>query len=120
MADLKSRYRFTDLLRIAGIARSTFYYHQAHGRYGHRRIRLALMKDGWRLTVTLVSRKSIRQWVSDVTQAPSMWQESLFLTHYRLVRWGHYRCHACFSSHNSFHSYFFSPRLSPRKTLSQD
>ncbi|MDT5065883.1 MAG: hypothetical protein QOK02_2038 [Mycobacterium sp.] len=59
------------LLDVAGLARSTFFYHQAkhnqpdpsaalktaigdafaaaHGRYGHRRIHLVLIKQGWRV-----------------------------------------------------------------------
>ncbi len=90
MADLKSRYRFSDLLRIAGIARSTFYYHQArarrddkhaelalviknifhqaHGRYGQWRIRLALMKEGWRVSKKLVAKIMAREKLVCITR----------------------------------------------------
>ncbi|MCD4853772.1 IS3 family transposase [Arthrobacter sp. AK01] len=66
---LKADYPLPVLLRAAGLARSTFFYHQArllspdpqealksaitevfttnHGRYGHRRIHTELTKQGW-------------------------------------------------------------------------
>lgn len=64
------------LLRVAGLPRSTFFYHQSRldepdrhaalktaitdifeqvkGRYGHRRIRLTLVRRGWRVTAKTV------------------------------------------------------------------
>jgi putative transposase len=69
---LKAEHRLTDLLSAAGIARSTFFYHQArladpdkhealkaeirrlfevhNGRYGHRKIRDELRAVGWVVT----------------------------------------------------------------------
>lgn len=66
---LKADFPLPVLLQIAGLARSTFFYHQArlqapdprealkakvieifeknHGRYGHRRIHTELVKQGW-------------------------------------------------------------------------
>ena len=66
---LKAEHRLEVLLDVAGLARSTFFYHQAklngpdpraslkaaitevfkknHGRYGHRRIHIELHKQGW-------------------------------------------------------------------------
>jgi putative transposase len=66
---LKAEHRFAVLLQIAGLARSTFFYHQArmrqpdplaelksaiteafansHSRYGHRRVHTVLVKAGW-------------------------------------------------------------------------
>ena len=71
MRALKADYPLAVLLEIAGLARSTYYYHQArqhrpdpqaalkiairqtcdqaHGRYGHRRIHACLVRDGWRV-----------------------------------------------------------------------
>lgn len=71
MCALKAEYRLSVLLEIAGLARSTFFYHQARlhrpdpradlndaiqtvftrelGRYGHRRIHRELAKTGWRV-----------------------------------------------------------------------
>ena len=71
MLDLKADFRLPVLLAVAGLARSTFFYHQARlarpaphaalddairtvftqakGRYGHRRIHRALGTDGWRV-----------------------------------------------------------------------
>lgn len=68
---LKAEHRLDLLLDAAGLARSTFFYHQsrlaqpdpqadlktaitdvftsAKGRYGHRRVHLQLVKDGWRV-----------------------------------------------------------------------
>jgi putative transposase len=68
---LKAEHRFSVLLQVAKLARSTFYYHQAqlarpdpraalklaireqvtraHGRYGHRRIHRELGKMGWQV-----------------------------------------------------------------------
>lgn len=68
---LKAEYPLGLLLEIAGLARSTFFYHQArlarpdpqaalktaiaaiftevHGRYGHRRIHIRLRTAGWRV-----------------------------------------------------------------------
>lgn len=68
---LKADYPLAVLLDIAGLARSTFFYHQARqhrpdpqaalktairasfeaaqGRYGHRRIHACLVRDGWRV-----------------------------------------------------------------------
>ena len=68
---LKADHRLTDLLDAAGLARSTFFYHQArlaapdpqaelkaavtevfttnHGRYGHRRVHGELTKTGWQI-----------------------------------------------------------------------
>jgi putative transposase len=73
---LKADYPLPVLLRAAGLARSTFFYHQArlqcadpkealktaiteifttnHGRYGHRRIHTELTKQGW-----AVAKKSV-------------------------------------------------------------
>lgn len=66
---LKADFPLPVLLQVAGLARSTFFYHQArlqapdpqealkaaltriftmnHGRYGHRRIHIELLKQGW-------------------------------------------------------------------------
>ncbi len=66
---LKAEHRLEVLLDVAGLARSTFFYHQSrlqrpdpraslktavteifeksHGRYGHRRIHIELLKQGW-------------------------------------------------------------------------
>lgn len=71
MATLKAEHRLDVLLRIAGLARSTFFYHQARlerpapraalkadikhlseankGRYGHRRIHGRLLAQGWKV-----------------------------------------------------------------------
>lgn len=68
---LKAEYRLDLLLEVAGLARSTFFYHQARlaapdphadlesairevfegvkGRYGHRRIHHDLRRSGWRV-----------------------------------------------------------------------
>jgi putative transposase len=68
---LKAQYRLDVLLEVAGLARSTFFYHQAqmhkpdpdaelktaitevftanHRRYGHRRVHCELVKAGWRV-----------------------------------------------------------------------
>lgn len=76
VAALKATYGLRLLLEIAGLARSTYFYHQAQrarpdpqadlkaairdafaqakGRYGHRRLRQQLMTQGWR-----VSRKTV-------------------------------------------------------------
>lgn len=73
---LKADYPLPVLLRVAGLARSTFFYHQAritsedprealksaitdvfttnHGRYGHRRIHTELVKKGW-----VVAKKTV-------------------------------------------------------------
>lgn len=85
VADLKSRYPLNELLQCAGLARSTFYYHLArldrpvkhaqlrqaikkvfegaHGRYGHRRIQLALQRQGIRisrkLTIKLMKEEGL-------------------------------------------------------------
>lgn len=75
---------------IAGLARSTFYYHQArldkpdkhedladairgifeasHRRYGHRRIRLMLMKDGWVVSKKLVAKLMARDKLTCITR----------------------------------------------------
>jgi putative transposase len=75
---LKADYPLAVLLDIAGLARSTYYYHQpsldrpdpqtalkaairrhfeaAHGRYGHRRIHACLIREGWR-----VAKKTVLQ-----------------------------------------------------------
>lgn len=77
-------------MSIAGLARSTFYYHQARlgrvdkhedlaqairgvfehakGRYGHRRIRLVLMKDGWRVSNKLVAKLMKREGLTCITR----------------------------------------------------
>jgi putative transposase len=71
VASLKAEYPLPMLLEIAGLARSTFFYHQARfdradpqaelkaaireafeasrGRYGHRRVHLVVAKQGWRV-----------------------------------------------------------------------
>ncbi|MEU5853674.1 IS3 family transposase, partial [Saccharopolyspora shandongensis] len=68
---LKAEHSLEDLLAAAGLARSTFFYHQARlrradpqaelkaaittvfeanqGRYGHRRVHAVLIKKGWRV-----------------------------------------------------------------------
>jgi putative transposase len=73
---LKAEHSLTTLLAVAGVARSTFFYHQARldepdkyavvkaeirqifdrfaGRYGHRKIRDELRNDGW-----VVSKKTV-------------------------------------------------------------
>jgi putative transposase len=69
VVSLKAGYPLPVLLDVAGLARSTFFYHQArlqgpdpkeklkaavteifgtnHGRYGHRRVHAELLKQGW-------------------------------------------------------------------------
>ena len=71
MLSVKAEHRLEVLLRVAGLARSTFFYHQARlhapdphaalkadiarlfdknkGRYGHRRVHDQLRKKGWRV-----------------------------------------------------------------------
>lgn len=71
VVSLKAEHRLDDLLHAAGLARSTFFYHQArlrapdpnarlkaaireafaasHGRYGHRRVHRELLKAGWQV-----------------------------------------------------------------------
>ncbi|WP_238162079.1 IS3 family transposase [Kribbella antibiotica] len=71
MVSLKAEYRLDVLLQAAGLARSTFFYHQArllgpdprgelkaaitevftsnHARYGHRRVHHELVKAGWQI-----------------------------------------------------------------------
>ncbi|MDH6284987.1 IS3 family transposase [Prescottella agglutinans] len=71
VVSLKADHRLEVLLDVAGLARSTFFYHQArrhapdpnaeikaaitdafergHGRYGHRRIHQLLVRAGWRV-----------------------------------------------------------------------
>jgi putative transposase len=71
VAALKAQYPLPLLLEVAGLARSTFFYHQArferpdpqaelkavigavfkaaHGRYGHRRVHAKLTTKGWRV-----------------------------------------------------------------------
>lgn len=71
VVSLKADHRLTDLLDAAGLARSTFFYHQArpaapdpqadlkaaltavfttnYGRYGHRRVHGELVKAGWQV-----------------------------------------------------------------------
>ena len=81
VVSLKAEHRLEVLLAVAGLARSTFFYHQArstapdpraelkaaiteafersHGRYGHRRIHHVLARAGWRVakkTVLTVMR----------------------------------------------------------------
>ena len=73
---LKAEYPLPVLLQVAGLARSTFFYHQArlgsedpkealktaitdvftanHGRYGHRRVHTELVKQGW-----VVAKKTV-------------------------------------------------------------
>lgn len=73
---LKAEHRLELLLQVAGLARSTFFYHQARlalpdsqaalkaairaafdaarGRYGHRRIHAVLRRDGW-----VVAKKTV-------------------------------------------------------------
>lgn len=80
---LKATYPLGLLLEIAGLARSTFFYHQARvarpdpqaalktairevfeqvqGRYGHRRIRQHLVRSGWR-----VANKTVLQLMRDL------------------------------------------------------
>jgi putative transposase len=78
--ELEAKYRLKMLLAIAGLARSTFCYHQArparpdsdampkeairtlvtaaHGRYVHRRIHARLVQQGWRVaTKTMLAVK---------------------------------------------------------------
>ena len=78
IAALKADYPLPVLLEVAGLARSTFFYHQARltrpdphavlktaitkaftaarGRYGHRRIHTVLTRQGWR-----VAEKTVRK-----------------------------------------------------------
>lgn len=71
VVSLKAQYRLDMLLEVSGLARSTFFYHQArlsnrdpraelkaeitevfngnHGRYGHRRIHHVLVHAGWQV-----------------------------------------------------------------------
>jgi len=80
---LKADYPLTTLLEIAGVARSTFFYHQARlarpdkhallraeicrlfnchgGRYGHRRVRGLLRREGWQ-----VSKKTVLKLMNEL------------------------------------------------------
>lgn len=71
VVSLKAQYHLEVLLAVSGLARSTFFYHQArlrdpdrraelktaiteefdraHGRYGHRRIHCVLTRSGWQV-----------------------------------------------------------------------
>ena len=71
VVSLKAEHRLDVLLQVAGLARSTFFYHQArlddpdphadlktaiaevftknHGRYGHRRVHRELVRAGWQV-----------------------------------------------------------------------
>jgi putative transposase len=77
--DLKAAHRLSLLLEVAGLARSTFFYHQARltrpdahaeldeaiqaafsrakGRYGHRRVHRELVKAGWRVAKKTVLKR---------------------------------------------------------------
>jgi putative transposase len=82
VASLKAAYPLSVLLRVAGISRSTYFYHQARldrpdpqaelkdaihqaftqarGRYGHRRIHTVLSRQGWQVakkTVLVLMRQ---------------------------------------------------------------
>lgn len=87
---LKSRYPLPVLLAIAGLARSTFYYHQARlaapckhaelrqhirqvfqaakGRYGHRRVRLALERLGIKVSKKLVAKLMAQEGLVCITR----------------------------------------------------
>ncbi|WP_337110311.1 IS3 family transposase [Prescottella equi] len=76
VVSLKAEHRLDVLLDVAWLARSTFFYHQAHlqapdpraelkptitdafegsdGRYGHRRIHCVLARAGWRVAMKTV------------------------------------------------------------------
>lgn len=78
VAQLQSQYPLSELLAAVGLARSTYYYHlarldrsdkyaqlrqmirtvfaRAHGRYGHRRIRLVLHNQGIRISRKLTMK----------------------------------------------------------------
>lgn len=78
IAALKAEYPLAVLLAVAGLARSTFFYHQARltqpdphaalkaaiteafeaarGRYGHRRIHVVLARQGWRVAKKTVMK----------------------------------------------------------------
>ncbi len=82
---LKAEYRLEVLLDVARSARSTFYYHQSrlqapdpraslkaavtgifeknHGRYGHRRIRIELLKQGWTVAKKTVLKLMRSLWL---------------------------------------------------------
>ncbi|MDY5129891.1 IS3 family transposase, partial [Actinotignum urinale] len=78
VATLRSEYPLPVLLQVAKLARSTFYYQlgqmqtqdrhvqlkqaireifdKSHQRYGYRRVRLQLLRDGWRVSRKLVAK----------------------------------------------------------------
>ena len=83
MVALKAEHRLADLLAAAGLSRSTFFYHQArldgpdrhedlkdaitrvfhdaHGRYGHRRVHHVLVQEGWQ-----VAKKTVLKLMRDL------------------------------------------------------
>jgi putative transposase len=78
VATLRSEYPLPVLLQVANLARSTFYYQlgqmqardrhvklkqaireifdKSHQRYGYRRVRLQLLRDGWCVSRKLVAK----------------------------------------------------------------
>lgn len=78
VATLRSKYPLPVLLQVAKLARSTFYYHlkrmqsqdrharleqaireifdMSHQRYGYRRVRFQLLRDGWAVSRKLVAK----------------------------------------------------------------
>ena len=78
VATLRSKYPLPVLLQVANLARSTFYYQlgqmqaqdrhvklkqairkifdKSHQRYGYRRVRLQLLRDGWCVSRKLVAK----------------------------------------------------------------
>lgn len=96
MCALKADFPLAVLLDVAGLARSTFYYHQARlarpaphaalneairavwtqakGRYGHRRIHRALRTDGWRLAKkTVLARMRALGLICQVRRRRTRW-----------------------------------------------
>jgi putative transposase len=81
---LKADFPLPVLLRVSGLARSTFFYHQArlqapdpqeelkssimdifkknHGRYGHRRVHRELLNQGW-----TIAKKTVLMTVSSIS-----------------------------------------------------
>lgn len=96
VAALKAEHRLSILLEIAGLARATFFYHQARrarpdpqaalkvaireqfarakGRYGHRRVHRELGKQGWR-----VAKKTVLAHMRDLGLVCQVRRRKLFM-----------------------------------------
>ena len=88
--ELRQKYNITSLLKCAGVPRSTYYYHvdrfgrkdkygeikkliqeifqENHGRYGYRRITLALHNRGCQ-----INHKTVRRILGDLSRKPRNW-----------------------------------------------